>query len=85
MLMVTGLLSLVAAPAFAAQGTIDHVQSTRGSLQVLYSLPDSNGLKPDLGSVAVTLNGKPLGASAALASTGGNSIRRSTVLAIDVS
>lgn len=83
--MVTGLLSLVAAPAFAAQGTIDHVQSTRGSLQVLYSLPDTSGLKPDLGSVAVTLNGKPLEASALLASTGGSRIRRSTVLAIDVS
>jgi len=75
----------LADPAAADQGTIDHVQSSRGSVQVLYSLPDGVDAEPDLNSVAVSFDGKPVKARASLASGSGNRIRRTTVLAIDVS
>jgi tight adherence protein B len=84
-LLVLGLLWLATGPAAAAEGSIDHVQSVRGSLQVLYSLPQTSHGTPDLGSVAVTLDGHPLAAKAVPASNGDSRIRRTTVLAIDVS
>ncbi len=77
-------LPLLAGPALAAEGSIDHVQSRAGSLQVLYSLPDTGSDRPDPASVSVTLDGTPLPATATLASDD-HRIRRTTVLAIDVS
>jgi tight adherence protein B len=84
-LLVLGLLWVAAGPAAAAEGSIDHVQNVRGSVQVLYSLPQSSNGTPDLGSVSVTLDGSPLQAKAVPASNGDSRIRRTTVLAIDVS
>jgi tight adherence protein B len=82
---VVGCLSFAAtAPAHADGGSIDHVQSRSGTLQVVYSLPGAGQESADLGSVSLTLDGKPLAAEAQLAS-GTGSVRRTTVLAIDVS
>ena len=77
-------LSLTLSPAYAADGSIDHVQSDKDSIRVLYSLPDTGSDRPDLGSLAVSLDGVPADAAAVLASDN-NRIRRTTVLAIDVS
>jgi tight adherence protein B len=74
----------LAAPASADQGSIDHVQQGRGTVHVLYSLPAGVSGRPDLTSVAVTFDGKPVKAQASLASAD-DQIRRTTVLAIDVS
>ena len=77
--------TLVAAPAFAAQGSIDHVENAKGGVQVLYSLPASASA-PDTGSVKVTLDGKPIDATAQLASQAATqAVRRTTILTIDVS
>jgi len=74
-----------AAPAYAAEGSIDHVQRQDDAIQVLFSLPGSAGAEPDLDSVAVTLNGDALAAQAEPAAESRNTLRRTTVLAIDVS
>ena len=79
-----GLLCL-SAPAFADDGSIDHVESKDGSLQVLYSVPGAGTTTPDLDTVRLTLDGKPLDAKAQLASDAQSTVRRTTVLAIDVS
>ena len=78
---------LVAAPAVAADGSIDHVQSNDdGQIQVLYSLPGVGEAVPDLSTVHVTLDGSDVPATTSLASEAGNgSVRRTAVLAIDVS
>ena len=77
-------LAAVASPAYAAQGSIDHVQNVKGKVQVLYSLPDGAG-EPDLGSLKMTLDGKALTSEATLASNATNAVRRTAVLAVDVS
>jgi tight adherence protein B len=77
-------LTALASPAFAAQGSIDHVQNVKGKVQVLYSLPDG-AAAPDLSTLKMTLDGKPLKSSAALASNATNAVRRTAILAVDVS
>jgi tight adherence protein B len=83
-LAATVALAVVAAPAFADEGSIDHVENTKGKVQVLYSLPDS-AANPDLSSLKLTLDGKPIEAQATLASDATNAVRRTAVLAVDVS
>ncbi|MGZ6784079.1 MAG: type II secretion system F family protein [Nocardioidaceae bacterium] len=82
----TAALGLVASPAFAAEGSIDHVENTKTGLKILYSVPAAGSAAPDTGSIQVNLDGKPIDATAALASdAGAANIRRTTVLTIDVS
>jgi tight adherence protein B len=67
-------------------GHIDHVESHRGTEQVLFSidgLPAS--VAPDLASVAVALDGDPANATAAPAAGGAGQIKRSAVVVVDVS
>jgi tight adherence protein B len=78
-------LIAVAGPAFADNGSIDHVESTGGKLQVLYSVPTSGSGTPDLSTLKVTLGGKQVDAKATLASDAKNAVRRTAVLAVDVS
>jgi tight adherence protein B len=78
---------LGAAPALAAQGSIDHVESSPGKVQILYSLPQVGGISPtaDLGSISVTFDGTKVPATAEVADTATNTIKRTAILAIDVS
>ena len=78
-------MSLLASPALAAEGNIDHVESQGGKLQVLYSLPGVGETAPDLSTLQVSLDGKPIEATATLASDASQGVRRTAVLAIDVS
>lgn len=80
-LLLTGL----AAPAFAAEGSIDHVESRDGKLEVLYSLPNLGAVTPDLATLEVTLDGETVDATATLASDAERGVRRTAILAIDVS
>ena len=75
----------IAGPAAAAQGSIDHVEAVKGKVQVLYSLPAGATAAPDLASLKVSLDNTPLKASAELASQAKNAVRRTAVLAMDVS
>ena len=68
----------------AAEGNIDHVETSEGNVQVLYSL-GAGDVTPDLGSLTVTLDGTPLDATAELASEAAQTVRRTAILAIDVS
>src|SRR3954471_6750288 len=79
-LLLVGGVSL---PAYADDGSIDHVEDKAGTLQVLYSVPGAGTQAPDLSSLQVTLAGKTLAASAQPASSG--KVRRTTILAIDTS
>jgi len=83
--LVTALLTCVASPANAAEGSIDHVQSKDGTAKVLYSVSGDGTESPDLDSLQVRLNGKPVDAKAVLASDATDGVRRTAVLAIDVS
>jgi tight adherence protein B len=78
-------LGLVASPAYAAEGSIDHVEKKGDQVQILYSLPGVDKGTPDLSTLKVTLDGKPLDATATLASDAKNAVRRTAILAIDVS
>ncbi len=70
----------------AADGSIDHVETKQGKLSILYSLPGVGDQAPDLTSVQLSVDGEPLDATASLASeAGGDSVRRTAILAIDVS
>ena len=77
------LMSSVSA-AFAAEGSIDHVQSRNGKLQILFSVPGAK-TAPDLSSLTVAVGGTPVDARATLASKAQHGVRRTAVLAIDVS
>ena len=79
--------ALMAAPAHAAtDGTIDHVETSDGVVRVLYSIPGiGEGVEPDLDSLAVTVDGSPVDATADLASDSSEGVRRTAILAIDVS
>ena len=79
--------ALMAAPAHAAnQGTIDHVETSEGVVRVLYSIPGiGEGVEPDLDSLTVTVNGSTVEATADLASDSSEGVRRTAILAIDVS
>ena len=83
--LVVVATTLVAAPAVAADGNIDHVESKNGKVQILYSLQGAGDTAPDLDSLEVTLDGVPLDATGTLASDAGAVVRRTAVLAIDVS
>jgi tight adherence protein B len=76
---------LAGSPAYADEGSIDHVENKSGTLQVLYSVPGAGEQTPDLDSVQLSLDGKKLDAKAQLASNAQSQVRRTTVLAIDVS
>jgi tight adherence protein B len=82
--LAAAALATLAFPASADAGGIDHVQNVKGQVQVLYSLPDG-AAQPDLSSVRMTAAGKPLDAKATLASDATNAVRRTAILAIDVS
>ena len=77
--------ALLAAPAFAAEGSIDHVERDGDVIQVLYSLPGAGDSEPDLDTLAVSLDGTPLTTEAELATDAKTALRRTTILAIDVS
>ena len=78
-------LSGIGAPAFAAEGSIDHVERDSGSMQVLFSLPGAGDVEPDLGSLSVSLDDKQLDAKAELAADAVDTVRRTAILTIDVS
>ena len=79
--------ALMAAPAHAAtEGSIDHVETSDSEVRVLYSIPGiGEGVEPDLNSLAVTVDGSPVEATADLASDSSEGVRRTAILAIDVS
>jgi tight adherence protein B len=78
-----------AAPAWGTTGgSIDYVEPQGSTVRVLYSIDDlPDGVTPDLSSLAVTIDGEPVDASAELAAEAdaGSAVRRTTILAIDVS
>jgi tight adherence protein B len=74
----------LAAPAHAAEGSIDHFETQDGKLEVLYSLPGAEAA-PDLDTLSVSLGGTRVDATAILASQATHALRRTAVLAIDVS
>jgi tight adherence protein B len=77
------LLLTVASPATAADdATISHVEATRDGVKILVSVPQ--GAEVDLGDVTATIDGEDAPAEAALA-TSTRDVRRTAVLAIDVS
>ena len=76
---------MTAGPASAADGRIDHVEREGDTIQVLYSLPGAGGAEPDFDTLAVSLNDAPLTASAELAATSEQTVRRTTILTMDVS
>ena len=77
---------LVAAPASAASGNIDHVEPDGNKLQMVVSLSDvPEGDSVDLETVTVSFDGEPVPATAESLSESGAELRRTTVLALDVS
>lgn len=81
------IVALPAGMAFADDaGRIDNVSTKGSTVNVLYSLPGvPDGVSPDLSSVTVTLGGQQFDATATLASSSANAVKRTAVLAIDVS
>jgi tight adherence protein B len=78
-----GLLGVLVGPADATDdASIDHAELANGQVKLLVSVPGDATV--DLGSVAVTLDGTPVKATAQTAATT-NEVRRTTVLAIDTS
>jgi tight adherence protein B len=86
LVLTAGLLTVsVPTVAHAAEGSIDHVEPVSDeTVRVLYSLPGAS-TQPDLDSLTVTLNGKAVEASAEIAAQAKETVRRTAVLAIDVS
>jgi tight adherence protein B len=81
---------LVAAPLAAhaedTGGRIDHVETDGDTVSVLYSVPGlPEGVTPDPSSVSVTMDGKEVDATAKTVADSGDTVRRTSVLAIDVS
>ncbi len=67
-------------------GRIDHVETDGDSVSVLYSVPGlPSGVTPDPESVTVTMDGKPVEATAKTVADSGETVRRTAILAIDVS
>lgn len=90
--LVSGLLMLlVLAPAASASvienaGSIDHVEPRNGQLSLLYSVPAlGDDVRPDLKSVEVSIDGETVPARAEPAGDSGDKVRRTAILAIDVS
>ncbi len=78
---------LVAPAATAASVSIDHVEADQTTLQVVVSvgdLLDSAGA-PDLSTATVTFDGDPVDATAEPASDAADTVRRTAILAMDVS
>jgi tight adherence protein B len=75
-------LALAPSAAFAADGSITHVESEPGSIQVLVSVPA--GAEVDLGGVKVTVDGKAADATAEPAESD-TDVQRTAVLVIDTS
>ncbi len=75
-----------AAPASATTSNIDHVEPDGSRLQMVVSLSDlpKDG-DPDLGAVTVTFDGEQVPAEAQLVSDATTEVRRTAVLAMDVS
>jgi tight adherence protein B len=84
-----GLMGMTAVGAWAeGEGNIDHAETRDGVLRVLYSVPELEaGVEPDLSTLQVAVNGTPLEAEAELATDADETeqVRRTTILAIDVS
>lgn len=77
---------LLGAPAHAATGNIDHVETTDDALQVIFSVADvPEGVSPDLGTVTAMFDGEPVPATAEPLADAGERIRRTAILAMDVS
>jgi len=83
--LVTGIAAISAAPAQAAEGSIDHVERDGNTVQVLYSLPGADASTPDFSSLEVSLNDTIFDADGELAADSEVQVRRTTILAIDVS
>jgi tight adherence protein B len=82
-LLVPVLAVLWAVPSHAAdKATIDNAQPTDGAVQLLVTVPGT--AEVDLGSVAVTVGGKTVDATAVPAAQS-NDVSRTTILAIDTS
>jgi len=81
------IMALPVGTAFADEtGRIDNVSTKGSTVNVLYSLPGvPDGVSPDLGTATVTLNGQQFDATAKPASDSTNTVKRTVVLAIDVS
>lgn len=78
--------AMFAAPAYAATGSIDHVQPAGQDLQVVLSLAGvPTGITPDLDTVTATFADEPVEATAELLSGSSGDVRRTTILALDVS
>ncbi len=76
----------LAASAADDGGRIDHIQNTKGTVQVLFSVPGlAAGVSPDPATVAVTIGGKQVDAEAQPVDESSESLRRTSVLAMDVS
>lgn len=82
-LLGVAALAFLAAPAQAADdATIDHVEHSKGQVQLLVSVPGDADV--DLNSVSVTFDGSKVDATAQEAANT-NDVQRTTVLAIDTS
>ena len=80
------LLTVPATPASATTSNIDHVEPDGSKLQMVVSLSDlTQSGKPDLGAVTVTFDDQEVPAKAELVSDAQNQVRRTAVLAMDVS
>ena len=81
--LTVGLLAL---PPVRGRGgaRIDHVEPGDGAFQVLYSIPGVDA-EMDLDSVSVTVDGEPVDATASAAGNDVASVRRTAILAVDVS
>jgi tight adherence protein B len=79
-------LFAAAAPAMAAEGSIDHVEQSNGVVRVLYSVKGApEGTAPDLTTLTVTLSGDAINAEAENASGSGGVLKRTTVIVMDAS
>ncbi len=86
-LIAAALLALVPAPAFAdSTGSIDHVESTDGEAQVLFSVTDlATAVSPDPSTVMVSVNDEAVEADVTVVADDPTAVSRTAVLAIDVS
>ena len=77
---------LLASSASAADGGIDHVEAVGRELRLLLSLGEATGdATSNLDGVTVTFDGAPLEAEAAPLEEAATTLRRTAVLAVDVS
>lgn len=85
-LLAAGATSiLLAAPAQAAESTIDHIEAGDEAVTLVVSMTGLEGSQPDLGTVTVAMDGESVAAEATSASDAGDQVQRTTVLALDTS